>query len=575
METRAKIVFAISLFILSILLFRLFYLQNIDNDPYENRAKNNMISDITIEPSRGAIYDRNGTLLIDNRNSYNIYLVPERIENDTNSLITLASVLEINADSLFEEISDLSVKNREYRIRRNIDMKTYLRFAEKSKSIRGARILNEWRRNFPIETAPHILGYLSEIKEKDELKPGLKIGDLVGKEGIEFVYDSLLRGSKGLKQELRDVKSRKVSDYNPENWIKPKKGDDIYLTIDSRLQEFTENLMKDLSGSIVVMNCNNGEILAMASKPDYPLTVFSDKISPETWNELVNNPDRPLYSKAVQGEYAPGSILKMLNYLSAAELKVVNKSTIFYCPGGMTIGNSFKKCWLHSGHGDVNITGAIQMSCDTYFYEVAKNIDIDKWHNVLKRFGLGNKTGIDLRYERPGNVPDKKFYKSKFRGSMLGRYANLMIGQGEILITPLQAAVFTSALANDGYLLKPRLLKCNVSETDSIESTVEKSKIEVNLEDIKTVKNGMFHVVNTAGGTAYRSRSDKITYAGKTGTVENAHGGDHAWFTSFGPYDNPEISVVIFEEHGKHGSSVAPLAKKIYEYWYELYKQKK
>ena len=261
----------------------------------------------------------------------------------------------------------------------------------------------------------------------------------------------------------------------------------------------------------------------------------------------------------------------MINYLAAADQKIVDKSTQFYCPGGMKIGNSYKKCWKHAGHGTVSVLTAIQMSCDVYFYETAKTIDIDKWNSYLKRFSIGSRTGIDLRYERPGNIPDHKFYRSKFRGSLLGRFANLLIGQGEILTTPLQATVFISGIANGGFRVKPRVVQ-KYGHNDSFKYTkVESTPIGINPTDLKTVQKGMYNVVNKMGGTAFRHRSKKVTFAGKTGTVENAHGKDHAWFSSYGPVDDPKITVIVFIEHGEHGSGIAPLAKQVFEYWSELY----
>ena len=570
-EERGNIIIIVSGVIFLILIFKMLYLQNGGDDSLFDRALNNKIEDVVINPSRGNIYDRNGKLLVDNRHSYNLYIVPKWFEKDSSSAEVLASVLEMDVDSLWSDVDEMKRRDREYSYRRNIPIDTYLKYSEQEKNIRGVRVKNEWKRNFPVEMAPHLIGHLAEIKDKKQLEGGKRLGDLIGVDGVEYIYDDVLRGKKGLKQEIRDVRSRKVSDYKKENWIPAVKGDDLYLTIDYRLQNFTEDLLKGKSGSIIVMDCNNGEVLAMASKPDFSLNIYSDRISTETWSSLMDDPGRPLYSKAIQGEYSPGSILKMINYLSAAEQDIVDKSSKFYCPGGMKIGNSYKKCWNHSGHGTVNGISAIQMSCDVYFYEVAKDINIDKWNSYLRKFGIGEKTGVDLRYERRGNIPDHKFYRSRFRGSLLGRFANLLIGQGEILVTPLQATVFISALANGGYKVKPRVVQKYGHDENFRYTDSELTPINIDPIDLKTATKGMYHVVNTEGGTAYRHRSKKLTYVGKTGTVENAHGKDHGWFSAYGPYEDPKITVIGFIEHGEHGSSVAPLAKKVFEYWAELY----
>ena len=301
-EERGNLFIIISGVIFLVLIFKIFYLQNGGDDTLLDRALNNKIEDIVISPSRGNIYDRNGKLLVDNRHSYNLYIIPKWFERDSTSAEILASILEMDVDSLWSDVDDMKKRDREYSYRRNIPIDTYLKYSEQENNIRGVRVKNEWKRDFPMELAPHLIGHLAEIKDKKRLKDGQRLGELIGVDGVEYIYDDILRGKKGLKQEIRDVKSRKVSDYKEENWIPAIKGDDLYLTIDYRLQNFTEELLKDQSGSIIVMDCNNGEVLAMASKPDFSLNIYSDRISTEQWRSLINDPGRPLYSKAIQGE---------------------------------------------------------------------------------------------------------------------------------------------------------------------------------------------------------------------------------------------------------------------------------
>ena len=571
-QNRAKIFFLVAATIVFLLFMRILYLQFGGDEKLKARAKGNKIRTVLIEPSRGNIYDRNGILLVDNKHAYNLYVVPERILTHEHSLNFLSELLQENPDTLRKIIAAPGVKKDRYlRMRRDIDMELFSKVEERSSELFGVVVKEEWRRNFVKKTAPHVIGYLGEVKNHKYVTDEIKMGDLIGKEGVESVYDQLLRGKKGYRKELRDVRNNKISDYQKDEWIQAEKGDDLYLSIDYELQSFIEEMFKDKSGAVVVMNCNNGEILAMVSKPDFPLSIFSKRLTHEEWDYWSKDPLKPLYNKCIMGEYPPGSVLKMSSVMAALDQKIVTKKTKVYCPGGMQIGNRFIKCWNHSGHGYVNGIQAIMMSCDTYFYEIAKTINLDRWSEMLKNLGLGKKTGIDLRYERKGNIPNLEYYKKRVRGSLIGRFANLMIGQGEVLTTPLQICYNTVLLANKGIKVTPHLFY--KSGKGKYYSEQEIDSLDLNKQDLKFVERGMYHVVNTDGGTGRRARKQNLIIAGKTGTAQNSHGNDHGWFTSYAPFDKPEIAVTIFEEFGLHGSGLTPYAKKIYEKWLAL-KQK-
>ncbi len=554
-------------------------MQFIGDEALKKRAVENKVKTTSINPARGFIYDRNGKLLIDNVHSYNLYVVPEQILKHKFSLSFLSEVLSISTDSLILKISkDVRYNNRKLKIKRDIGIELYSKFEENSSKLYGVIVKKEWKRNFRENISPHLIGYLAELKEltDDNEQNNLLIGDLVGKAGIEAVYDKLLRGRKGKKRELRDVRNNSISDYDKENWVAAKKGENLYLTIDHNLQSYITEKMKDKVGAVVVLDVKSGEILSMVSLPDYPNDLFSKSLPEKEWKYWSTHEDKPLRNKAVLGEYPPGSVLKMGVILAAYDQKIISKRKKVYCSGGMKIGRRFIKCWNHSGHGDMNAIQAIMNSCDTYFYEISKHVDLNNWSDYLKQFGFGEKTGIDLTYEKSGNIPDEEYYTRRFKGSNIGRYANLMIGQGEILTTPLQIALYTSMIANGGYKYTPHLfLKSSLSGDEEFSfynngKPAVTDSIIYNKNHLKDVKKGMFHVVNTDGGTARRSKSEIVTYAGKTGTAQNPHGADHAWFTCFAPYENPEIAVTVFVAHGKHGSGVAPIAKGIIEKYYEL-----
>ena len=567
---RIKILYKITIFVFLLLFVRVIYLQYFDPS-LKLRSISNKVRKEIIEPSRGLILDRNGVVLIDNQHTYNLYVVPERFLRSEYSIDFITEILKVDKDSLVSVLGGDNIKqDRFYRLQRNIDFSIFSFITEQEDKLRGVKVKNEWTRNFAKITSPHVLGHLGEVREIIKSDSSIAIGDLRGKEGIEYIYDSILRGKKGNKKFIRDVKNNKISEYDKDNWEKAVKGKDVYLTIDYNLQSYIESIFEGHSGTIIVEDCNNGEILAMVSKPDFPLEIFSRKMSVEEWNKWSEDPLKPLYNKAILGLYPPGSVIKMASALAALENHIVSTKTDVYCPGGMQIGRRFMKCWNKKGHGNVDLIPAIMMSCDTYFYDIAHRIDLDDWEGYLRNLGFGKKTGIDLNSERSGLLPDEEYYRKRIKGNLIGRYANLMIGQGELLTSPLQIANYTCILANGGMKYTPHLLY-QAGDGENFEYYKESNidTIKINPTYLKQVRKAMFNVVNVEGGTAYWSRSGKIAFAGKTGTAQNPHGADHGWFTAYGPFEDPKIVVTVFEEHGLHGSTVARYAKKIFEYWNE------
>ncbi len=567
-NSRINAFFYLSLLFFVIIIIRIVYLQHFD-EKLGIRSELNRVRTVVIEPSRGRIFDRNGTLIVDNQYAYNLYVIPEQFLKSGNSIDFVTEKLSVNKDSLISELERPGVyQDRFYRLRRNIDFSVYSAIAETRSVLRGIQVKKEWTRKFLIETAPHIIGYLGEATERDEIIDDISYGDLIGKEGIEFVYDKILRGEKGYYKEIKDVRGNKISDYKKEEWKEPVKGKDVYLTIDLNLQLYIEKLLKKKTGTAIVQDCRTGEILALVSKPDFPLEMFSKRLTRDEWRKWSEDPRKPLYNKAIMGLYPPGSVLKMATVFAAFEQNLKKINDKVNCPGGMQIGNRFIRCWHRTGHGDVNLLLALMMSCDTYFYDIALKIDLDGWKNTLERFGLGRKTGIDLKYERNGLVPGVEYYSKRIKGDLTGRYANLMIGQGEILTTPLQIANHTSMIANGGIRLIPHLfLKSGEGDETEYFNNFGRDTVFLDPKVLENVRKAMFHVVNTEGGTAHVALSGLIEIAGKTGTAQNPHGDDHAWFTSYGPYKAPEITVTVFEEHGRHGSAAGVIARDIFEFW--------
>ncbi len=568
-NSRIRSFYYLSLIFFVIIIIRVLWLQYFD-DKLKTRSEMNRVRTVVTEPSRGRIFDRNGTLIVDNQYAYNLYVIPEQFLNSESSIQFVTEKLGLERDSVISELTRPEVyADRFYRLQRNIDFSVYSSLSEMKKGLRGIQIKKEWTRKFLINTAPHIIGYLAEAREKEETTDDISYGDLIGKEGIEYIYDKMLRGEKGFYMEIKDVKGNKVSDYKKENWKEPIKGRDIYLTMDLELQQYIEKLLRKRTGTAIVQDCRTGEVLALVSKPDFPLEIFSKRMSREEWKKWSEDPNKPLYNKAIMGLYPPGSVIKMATAFAAFEQGLKKLRDKVNCPGGMQIGNRFIRCWLReTGHGNVDLFLALMMSCDTYFYDIALSIDLDGWKKTLNKLGLGKKTGIDLKYERNGLVPDEEYYTKRIKGDLTGRYANLMIGQGEILTTPLQIANYTSMIANGGIRFIPHLYMKSGEEGDF--RYFERSAadtIEFDQKVLDVVRKAMDYVVNVEGGTAYSAKSELIRFAGKTGTAQNPHGDDHAWFTAYGPYKDPEITVTVFIEHGRHGSAAAAIAKDIFEYW--------
>jgi len=567
-NSRVKYIFYVSIALFLVILIRIVYIQYFD-ERLKLRSELNRVRTVVTEPSRGRILDRNGKLMVDNQYAFNLYVIPEHFLNSERSIEFITEKLGLERDSIISELTDPRVyQDRYYRLQRNIDFSVYSALTEMKSGLRGIQIKKEWTRKFLIVSAPHIIGYLGEAREREEIKDDISYGDLIGKEGIEYIYDRIMRGEKGFYKEIKDVKGNKISDYKKEEWKEAVKGRDVYLTIDIELQQYIEKLLRNKTGTAIVQDCRTGEILALASKPDFPLEIFSKRLSREEWKKWSEDPRKPLYNKAIMGLYPPGSVIKMATVFAAFDQGIKKLNDKVHCPGGMQIGNRFIRCWLRTGHGDVNLTLALMLSCDTYFYDIALNIDLDGWKRTLESLGLGSRTGIDLKYERSGLVPDREYYTKRIKGDLTGRYANLMIGQGEILTTPLQIANYTAMIANGGIRLTPHLLLKHGEEGDFRffeKAAPDTVKFEPKL--LETVRKAMDYVVNVEGGTAYSAKSGLIEFAGKTGTAQNPHGDDHAWFCAYGPYSAPEIAVTVFEEHGKHGSAAAAVTRDIFEYW--------
>lgn len=438
----------------------------------------------------------------------------------------------------------------------------------------GIDIETEYKRLYEFEgNMAHLLGYTREIsKEQLDKKPYYYPGDRIGQFGLESTYENDLRGQFGIQYVAVNKFGQRVASFdNGSIDILPKNGFDLHLGIDIKLQELAEKLLTGKRGTVVAINPQDGSIIAMASKPDYDPREFSGKVPYKLYRELADDKAAPLLHRAIQSQYPPGSTWKMLIAIAALQEGIINENTTLYCGGGLEYGGKFRKC--HGSHGNVNVRKAIQTSCNTFFYQLGKKIGIDIFEKYGKMFGFGQKTGIDLPGEARGLLPTRQWLEKMLgKGvSFDGRMINYGIGQGEILTTPLQMAVYTAAIANNGTLYKPhivRYIKNNI--TNKLEPlNIQGTKLPIRPEVFDIVKKGMFDVVNVPGGTASIAKLSDIEVSGKTGTAQNPHGQDHAWFVCFAPLENPKIAMAVFVENAGFGGSVsAPIANKLLDAYF-------
>lgn len=555
--------------ILLIFTIRLGQLQIIEGDKYKTVSEAQAIKRVRIEPFRGNIYDKNNELVVHNEASFSVTLTPASFNPAIMPL--LSSILEMDSteiQSLVKKYSTYS-KFNPIKIYRDADFKIISLIEEYSDDLPGIDVIVEPKRLYEFSgNMAHLLGYTREISQQQLNKsPYYFPGDLIGQAGIERTFESDLRGREGVQYVSVNKFGQRVASFNDgNNDIPARNGFDLYVGIDIRLQELAEKLLSGKRGSVVAINPEDGSIIAMASKPDYDPRSFSGKIPAGLYKELSNDPASPLLHRAIMSQYPPGSTWKMLIALAGLQEGIISENSTIFCGGGLQYGGRFRKC--HGAHGNTAVRKAIQTSCNVFFYTLGMRLGYERFEKYGKMFGFGMKSGIDLPHENPGLLPTKAWLESRLGkgGASEGRLVNYGIGQGEILTTPLQIAAYTAAIANEGTYNQPHVvthIRNNI--TNKKESVNYQSEnLPIDKKYFKIIKDGMFDVVNVAGGTASGARLVDIDVCGKTGTAENPHGRDHSWFVSFAPKENPKIAICVFVENAGFGSEVAaPIAHKI------------
>ncbi len=581
-----------------VVVMRAWYLQILKGDDFLGKSEQNRIRKISLPDYRGVIKDRRGKIIVNVRPSFSLYVTPEDADNLTESLDFLSKFMEINEDKLREDIrQSSSFKN--VLIKRDISRREVAYIEENKMLLPGVRIKVEPIRNYAHrEFASHVLGYLGEVS-KDELKT-LKFsryqpGDMIGKNGIEKIYESELKGKKGFKEVEVDVSGRELKALRK---LSPETGNSLVLTLDSRVQRKLETLMDQVSdehsveGSAVVMKVQSGEIIAMVSKPSFDPNAFATGVSRKKWNSLLRDDKNPLQNRTIDGQYPPASTYKLVTAYAGLSEKIIKPEDTIFCPGQFHLGKRDYRCWKKKGHGKMNLHDALVQSCDVYFYTLGHLLGIDSLAKYANKLGLGELTGIRLKGEKSGLVPSTQ-WKKKIKNIPWypGETISASIGQGYNLVTPLQSVNMISAIASNGFLVRPYIVKrIEDSNGKLIKEFYPKVRRNIGIDPVvlKILKEGLRGVVHDAHGTGHRARLKNITVSGKTGTAQvigmkdsdeiNPEDKipyqyrDHAWFVAFAPYEKPEVSVSVIIEHGGHGGEVAaPIARQVLETYFTYY----
>lgn len=576
------------LFFSSVLLGRMYYLQVLESDRYKTLAEENRISTRLLAPPRGLIFDRFGKPLAQNNQNFRVLVISEQTEGNLNATLEALNKILPLTDNEIQRIRKDVRRSRDFTpvtIRENLTWEQMASIQLNAPDLPGIIIDEGLSRHYPYgKSIAHTVGYVGAVSEEELAmgNPLLRLpGFRVGKSGIELEHNTALCGKEGAQRVEVNAVGRIIREIERDEGIP---GATMPLTIDMRLQEIAFKRMRGESGAAVLLDIYTGEVLALVSTPSFDPNSFNRGLSFEEWKEVSTNPRSPLTNKALGGLYSPGSTFKMIVALAALEAGVIRPDTKIFCSGHTMMGNHRFHCWKRAGHGNIDLKEAITHSCDIYFYEIARRAGIDKISAMAKRFGFGDPTGINLSGEKGGLIPTRR-WKEMILGEqwLQGDTYNAGIGQGYILTTPIQLAVMTAILANDGYKITPTL---QIPENRD-ELIRKRENLNIAKAHLQLMREGMFDVVNHKDGTAKIARVNVPgqQIAGKTGTTqvrritmkEREQGvrdqsempweeRNHALFVAFGPTDNPRYALSVVVEHGGGGGKTAgPIARSIME----------
>ena len=590
-EKRTKLLWGLLGMVLLLLLGRLGYLQVIKGSHYSQMARENQILPLSLPARRGIVKDRNDKIIATDRLCYTVSLIPSeaaeavpkrraavRIKDISPLVEKIARCLDTDPLSLKEKIStNWSAAYQPIKLQKDVEFNAICMIEEQNEDLPGVIYQVEPTRKYlKSGWVGHVVGYVNELNQEElaaSSPPGMfRPGGIIGRKGMEKQYDDFLRGKDGMVFQEVTARGKILGPLEEIKPVLPICGSDAKLTIDVDLQTAAESALVDYPrAAVVALDPRNGEILCLTSQPGLDANLFTGSLSASEWNAIKNNPFHPLLTRPIQATYPPGSTIKLLTAAIALETKLANMNTTFRpCGGSFYFGKRSFGCWKPEGHGNLNLMGAIVQSCDVYFYQLGLKVGLKRWCDYAQLCGLGQRTGIDLPEEAKGFVPTPEYYQKRYgKGEWINNLViNLAIGQGEVLVTPLQLAVFYGGLATDGTLYRPHLLKELQTEGGQIQSTLPEKigRLPFSPHTLRVLQQAMIGVVNQPVGTGYLAHIPDVTVAGKTGTAQNPHGEAHAWFVGYAPAENPEIVVVVLIENVGHGGTfAAPVAKKIIE----------
>ena len=616
---RMFIIGAAKFIIFSGIIVRLFSLQITDNKKYSTLSDKNRLREWRLPPIRGEFLDYFDNVIAGNNRVYELHVIPEQVEDFRYLIVRLKEILNLT-NNQFEKIIKQKNQQKPWEtliVSKNLTWEQFSKVNHYLYDLVGAKPVISVSRNYPYdESYTHVLGYVSEASEndilnnqsiKDNLVPGLK----VGKTGLEKSFEDQLIGTNGIERYEVNAYGKRI---NQVDQIDGLKGNTIKLTLDTEIQKKSAELLRGMAGSINVMDIYTGDIIAMQSSPSFDPNLFIFGISQDDWQLIRNNPLKPLVNKSLSGLYSPGSTFKPMVALSALENNIITKNFKVNCTGKTEMYGQTYHCWKEKGHGVVNLKEAMKQSCDTYFYEIARKLGVDRLRETSVKFGLGDKVlNETFSNEKKGLVPNTQWKKNTLgKGWVLGETLITGIGQGYIQTTPLQLCLMTAQLANGGFKIYPKItLEKNNQTAEEIKLLINQNsnnindnflkegkdffnslvknkhkKLFSNSENIKLVREAMFASTNEIRGTSYSSRIEdpKYQFAGKTGTSQVRritkaareldlntseipyNERDHALYIAFGPYKNPRYALSVVIEHGGSGSSTAaPIAKELFK----------
>ena len=581
---------SLKFFIMVGIVSRLFFLQVKENKKYLTLSDKNRIREWKLAPVRGEFQDYFGNVIAGNFEAYQLHVIPEQVENFKYVIYRLKDLLELS-DSEFKKVLKKKKESKPWEtliVSNNLSWDKFSKINNHLYDLNGVKPVISISRNYPFdENFTHIIGYVSQANEQDienkelikkNFVPGLKVGKI----GLEKSFEEKLIGTNDIERYEVNAYGRRISQLE---FQKGKKGQTLKLTVDTEIQKLANELLKDKAGSICVMDIFTGEVIAMHSSPSFDPNLFVFGISQDNWQIIRNDPMKPLLNKTLQGRYSPGSTLKPIVALSALENGIINTNFTVRCTGKTELYDQTYHCWKKEGHGYVSLRNAMKMSCDTYFYEIARKLGVDKLSETAKKFGLGKKVFDNLfEIEKDGLIPNTQWKKNALgKGWLLGETIITGIGQGYIQTTPIQLCLMTAQIANGGYKIYPKIV---IDDKDKIKPSDYYIPLYKNSRNIKIIQDAMFGSTNEVMGTSYRSRIDnpKYQFAGKTGTAQVKkiterereldlktseipyEQRDHALYIAYGPYVNPRYALSIVVEHGGNGSTTAaPMAKRLFK----------